>query len=331
MNPQPIFLTGAHKSGTSLLRSIFDGHSQLFAIPFETHFFQHAGFWVDYNYRSRRPEPLTTAAIIRAFKNWVHRYNVSQDPYSDANLRGRLDEALFAKKISQIEETDPPAVILEKYFEAIYLSLMGKEPSSEIRFVEKSVENAEFALELSRYFPQSKFIHILRNPYATLVAFRKFKSISYGYPLLPRIIKSLYNSYYFLHKNLRMIPNYYVVRYRDLVEEPEKEIRKMCSFLDLPWEDILLQPTLLGKPWRGNSTSDRQFSRIDASQINRWKSEIYPVEIYYVNRMFSFILEEFGFSKQSKKGSFWKPVPGENLKRFLYNRFYKYFLAWPEH
>jgi hypothetical protein len=41
---QSIFILGAHKSGSSLLRSLLDGHPQLFAIPLETHLFQTAGF-----------------------------------------------------------------------------------------------------------------------------------------------------------------------------------------------------------------------------------------------------------------------------------------------
>ena len=38
-NISPIFILGCTKSGTTLLRNLFDGHPDLFIIPFETHFF----------------------------------------------------------------------------------------------------------------------------------------------------------------------------------------------------------------------------------------------------------------------------------------------------
>jgi len=36
----PIFLLGSHKSETSLLRALLDGHKDLFVFPTETHLFK---------------------------------------------------------------------------------------------------------------------------------------------------------------------------------------------------------------------------------------------------------------------------------------------------
>lgn len=47
----PIFILGCHKSRTSLLRALFDGHDDLFVVPFETHFFQRTGHVIDYAFR----------------------------------------------------------------------------------------------------------------------------------------------------------------------------------------------------------------------------------------------------------------------------------------
>lgn len=37
---KPIFIASIHKSGATHLRTILDGHPNIFAIPFESHFFQ---------------------------------------------------------------------------------------------------------------------------------------------------------------------------------------------------------------------------------------------------------------------------------------------------
>ena len=38
-NKNYVFILGQHKSGSSLLRSLLDGHPDLFVIPVETHYF----------------------------------------------------------------------------------------------------------------------------------------------------------------------------------------------------------------------------------------------------------------------------------------------------
>ena len=61
---RPIFLLGCHKSGTSLLRSLLDGHPDLFVIPIETHFFQATGHWTDYRMRRSWPKRMEREALI---------------------------------------------------------------------------------------------------------------------------------------------------------------------------------------------------------------------------------------------------------------------------
>jgi len=323
---QPIFILGAHKSGTSLLRSIFDGHSQIFTVPFESHFFQIMHYWVDNEYRKQRPKNLNKEQMIQNFCDWIHHCNTAEDLLADSVAKGLFNEDAFQKKISEIEPGND-SEIFNKYFQAIYYSLYGQELPPDKRIVEKSVENAEFAAELSSMYPDAKFIHILRNPYANIVALRKYKSVNYGFPLMNRILSTLYNNFYFLYKNKRIIKNYKVIRYSDLVTQPEAVIQDLCKFVNIPFDKIMLTPTSLGKQWQGNSTSGKQFSGISSSNLNRWKDEIHPIETYYVNKMFSFVLRDFGYKKIEQSGSFWKKAKGENLTRYIINRLYKFYIS----
>ena len=82
---------GAHKSGTSLLRSILDGHSRLYAIPVETHYFQNMQYWVDYEYRAQRPRKVSRADILDTFCQWIHWSNTAEDPYADTIASGQYE------------------------------------------------------------------------------------------------------------------------------------------------------------------------------------------------------------------------------------------------
>ncbi|MGI8607235.1 MAG: sulfotransferase, partial [Gaiellaceae bacterium] len=52
---RPVFILGAHKSGTSLLRSLLDATPGFFVLPKEPHFFAYSGRWIDYPLRRRQP------------------------------------------------------------------------------------------------------------------------------------------------------------------------------------------------------------------------------------------------------------------------------------
>jgi len=296
MNGNPIFILGSHKSGSSLLRNLFDGHSELFVIPIEAHFFQYNGYWIDYGIRRQMPVDLTEGQIINNYVSAINLANTTPGGYSDSDTRGMWDVEKFEEKIKKGKNYNNIKSSIINYIEAMYYSISGTELPEDKRVVEKSVENAEFAIDLKTIFPNAKFIHIVRNPYATLVAIRKFKS-QQGYPFLKWIIESMYNSYYYLEKNQRLFSkkDYLVLKYEDLVTQPKMIIKKIITFLDLPEEKILYIPTVQKKLWEGNSTSGEKFKSISSKRLNKWKDEIYPLEAQVVNFKFEFILKKYGY------------------------------------
>jgi len=326
MNSQPIFILGAHKSGTSLLRSILDGHSALYAIPIESHFFEAAGHWIRNEYRKQRPQQLAKEALIDNFCRRIHTSNTGDKSYTDSLSEGLLNEEKFRDHFSTHLTAGSDASLMASYFSAIHYSVEGTELPEHIRVVEKSVENAEFVSELTNMYPKARFLHIIRNPYANFVSLRKFKSIDFGYPVVKRLVKTLRQSYYYAYKLSAYHNRYRLIQYEHLVTNPEKVVRGLCEFLELEFEDVLLKPTYRGEPWQGNSSRDLKFQNISSKNLDLWQNDIHTMEIYYVNRLFAFILDDFRYSRIEKKGSFWLPAKGENFQRYLANRIYRYLL-----
>jgi hypothetical protein len=308
------------------MRSILDGLEGVFSIPIETHFFQNMHYWVDNEYRRERPQKLTKNDLLDRFCKFIHSYNIAEDKLSDTVIKGGFNEEKFCEFFSKIDDTKIDKEILELYYSAIYYSLTNQYLSDELRIVEKSVENAEFAVELSKFYPKAKFIHILRNPYSNFVSLRKYKSVKFGFPLIYRLINTLSNNYYYLYKNQRIIDHYKIVRYEDLVRQPEKTIREIANYLDIPFTEKMLFPTSMGNKWTGNSTTGEQYNKINNKNLDKWKEDISPLEIKYINELFSFVLADYKYDIFHAKGTFWKPVKGENIPRYLVNRLYKIYL-----
>lgn len=320
---RPVFIVGAHKSGTSLLRNLLDGHPGLFAIPFETHFFQLAGYWVDNEYRRSGPEAMNHSRLQQKFINWIHKTNTVTDRMGDTFAEGLLDEATFKSALSTLDKAANDAEACEIYWRTIHQALKpGESLPAQCSLVEKSVENAEFAGDLQRFFPEARFLHIVRNPYANVVSLRKYKSRGAGYPLLYRLIRTLYNNYYFLDQNRRRLPNYQVLRYEDLASRPRETMMKVANFLDIEFRDSLLTPTIMGRDWAGNSSSGRILEGISEDRIHAWKQQIHPLEAEYVNKTFPHVVRQWQYDYYEAGGSTLRRAHGENLRRYVANRLY---------
>lgn len=322
---RPIFLLGAHKSGTSLLRSLFDGHPELFVIPKETHLFEMSGYWVDYHLRRRLPQGMSHEEVVDAFTRMIETYNSVVNFQSDNVTVERWNVSTFRQSLSLADLSEPYAMFTA-VFQAMHQSLYDRPLSEQIRVVEKSVEHAEFALDLNHIFPEARFVHIVRNPYANFVSLRRFKS-KHGYPFLKAIINSLSNSYYHLLRNSRLLNNYTIIRYEDLVTQPNSSMERLSQFVDISFQETLLQPTIGGKLWAGNSVYSAQLSGISTASVSKWKDEIYDYEIMLLNKAIpTYIWEKFDYQRLPPKTSRYKPLPGENIKTYLGNRFLQYYV-----
>lgn len=323
MSHAPIFILGSHKSGTSLVRSLLDGHPELFVIPFETHFMALLGHWITYSYRKQAPvdDPRFLDGLVQILEEYAR----STDRNADVVLGDRLDMDAVRAFVRELDDAEDPVQALTLLKKVLPNVIEGLESAEGKRAVEKSVEHLETAMELAKVFPNAHFIHLVRNPYANIVALRKFKAKNQGYPLINKVYRSLESGYYWLQRNQRVIPNYLVLKYEDLAQDPEGRMRELAAFLGIEYQESLLKPTLLGQPWGGNSTYG-QFASVSATHLARWREEITALEANLVTKQFGHVLRSYQYEPLKPMPGQWKPAKGESLKRYLYNRLYPLYL-----
>lgn len=317
---RPLFILGCHKSGTSLLRSLLDAHHDLAVIPMELHFFECSSYWVDYPLRRTLPHgQCSREEFIHAAVAQMKRQNTNEDRYADADMNGKIDIAVFRAYLSGAT-MHGPGEAYTAYVKAVWRAVTGTSLPPDSRVVEKTVENAEYAPILRMMFPDSHFVHILRNPYATLVAIRRARSNHRKYPVIWRFVKSIESSFYNLYRNEQFLDKYHVLLYEDLIRDPHKSMRELANRVGLSWDDSLLWPTSRGVPWKGNSTSNRCFEGIDASPLDAWKDEITPLEVHWINRMLGHVLARFGYARIRPERGLRHRIRGEGLRTYITNR-----------
>jgi hypothetical protein len=327
---EPIFICGVHKSGTSLLRSLLDSHPSLNVIPIETHFINHLGFEIKYFYRKQMKEEFDKNRFVKKCNILINDYhNAHLNDNSDAQLNGKFDRSLFDQTLkSRINKDNSYADIFNSYAETIFSSLNINTWSSSKKIVEKSVENGDVALYYNSIFPEAKFIHIVRNPYANLISLRKFKSKK-EYPVVKNLIKIIENNFYDIEKNKEIIGrNYLVIRYEEILNSPKSAMSEIARFLNIELNDQLFKPSSMGNSWGGNSFDKNSNTEegINNRNINKWKNHIYPFEVFLINRFLSERMKKYGYDLYQPKNlrlKYYKPIKKEKLKTYILNRLSK--------
>jgi len=305
-----------------LLRSLLDGHPSLAVLPSEAHFFQYGGYWVEYSLRHSQPRTWTLQQRADALCRFLEEENYCDDRYGASVMAGRYDERIFRATLSRFSG-ESVAALAGLYLEAIYRACTNNTDPAGRRIVEKSVENAEYAPALRALFPDSQFVHIVRNPYAVMTALRKARGAA-GFPYLGRMLAALQNAYSNLYRNRLALDGYLVVRYEDLVSAPEATMREVAGFLEIEFEGQLLRPTLLGQSWGGNSTSGQTLTGISAGAADRWTAEITDLEIALVNRKLGAAFKDLGYESRAPQHhplrQWWQPARAEKPLTYLRNR-----------
>jgi hypothetical protein len=289
----------------------------------ETHFIQFSGFRVDYALRAALPWSFDFDKAVDNYVQHIQLSNTARVTTSDSVLTGRWDvdrfEAYMRNDGRSRWEQDGHRGLFDAYIEAIHLSLFGDPPQVD-RFVEKSVENAEYAAFLAQLYPDARFVHIVRNPYATLVALRNYIGRE-RYPFLKSALQVMKSGYYYAYKNpILLFDRYLTIRYEDLVANPEEAMEVIADFVGIEFTDTLLRPTCMGEPWRGNSTTGEQFETISLRPLTAWMGELHPLEMAFVNRLFLHVVWDFEYEPvQSDQSVYW-PCSGEGLRTYLANR-----------
>lgn len=211
--PAPIFIMGCHRSGTTLLRQILNGHSRI-AIYHETQYY-----------------PI--------FRKEVYYYG---DLKRSANLKRFINDFREVIRVQAMDPgMEPPETnefleaLVSPTFEGVLATLLHlyAKKNGRIRGGEKTPQHCDYLSEILESFHDSPVIFVIRDPRDTILSMRKEfgTSIEGG-------IKLWNDAFYSYHKSLTSV---FLVRYEELVKKPEEIIKKICEYIGERYEDSMLR------------------------------------------------------------------------------------------
>lgn len=211
---KPIFIVGAPRSGTSLLRAMLNRHPAI-GLCDETFYFY-------YVYRRQR-----------AFG----------DLHDPDNRRRLITEYLQTDRIQRLHLNLP--VLAERLmeegnsYEMFFATLITcfAETHGKVRPGEKTPHHALVTDLLLTWYPNGKIIHIVRDPRDVVASLRRMpwarRSAVASARLWARLTAAAERS--------RDQPRYRLVHYERLVADPEEELQRLCAFLEEPYDAAMIQ------------------------------------------------------------------------------------------
>ena len=251
----PIFICGAHRSGTTLMRDLLDGHPALATLPAEGRYF---GNW------EHRLGADPAGAVPVWAQEWLHRLaNPScQPPYwalgrstDRASPYVEFARAMLAWDcvLASRNMTCKPLATFALAFATASAGRLDP-----LRHWVDKTPGYEFHLRsIWSAFPRAKVIHMVRKPqdiaisYKTGLARTKLSSAP-----MPRMLRNLARSYCAGLCAARFAPagQYRVVHYEALTADRTGTMAGVCDFLGLDWHDCLMQQTTMDRAAAPNSS-----------------------------------------------------------------------------
>ena len=270
---RPVFVFGAHRSGTTLVRDLLDHHPALSALPAE------GTMLTNFVWHLKRLEPDSWLRVLGC--EWLRRLAnpINQHPYwllgrssAEGSPYVEFARALLAwwplvRTRLGPRTTSWPLVAIAIAYAHCTAGFRTASPLE--RWVEKTPTNERFLARLMAEFPEARLLHVVRHPFAVYASSCQAVRNS-GLPSSDesRILRQMRLSYReAASRSVRPASgSYLLVRYEDLLEDTADSVHRMASFLGIQPLPIMMQPTANGIPTPSNSSFD---TNVVAGKLNR--------------------------------------------------------------
>jgi Sulfotransferase family len=260
---RPVFVIGARRSGTTMVRDLLDHHPALSVLPAE------GTMLTNFAWHLKRLEPDSWLPFLGC--EWLRRLAnpINQQPYW---LLGRSSPegspyVEFARALQAWwplvrtrlgpRTTSWPLVAIALAYAHCTTGFHAESPLQ--RWVEKTPTNERYLARLMAEFPEAKMLHVVRHPFAVYASDYQAQRNA-GLPSIneTRILRQMRLSYReAASRSVRPASDsYLLVRYEDLLEDTAGGVLRIASFLGIQPLPIMTQPTANGIPTPSNSSFD---------------------------------------------------------------------------
>lgn len=276
-----LFVTGAARSGTTLLQRMLDAHPEL-AVVNET-------YWVPRKFRERNG--LTRAGTVTP----------ALAPLLLANPRFERMGFTHEDVLALIGEQPSYAEFVARLF-TCYAQARGKRYAGD-----KTPGYVRRIPELHELLPATRFVHIIRDPRDVTVSMLDWSSGErtagqFGtWQDDPAVSTALYWHLSVAlgreHGQALGSELYHEVRYEDLVSSPADALARICAFLKLPFDERMVTYHEGKTRIKAGRSSKAQWLPVTPG-LRDWKTQLSADQVRGVEAATGDLLEQAGYARQ---------------------------------
>lgn len=268
-NKPPIFIGGAGRSGTTLLRVILDSHSQIACGPELKVSTTIAATW--YNFQTK-------------FKQVLNEYYLDENDinkiFADM-IKSLLEKYRQKENKPRIAEKSPNNVMIFSHLHNIF-------PESPLIHVVRDGRDVITSLLTMDWI----------DPNGNPVAYTKDIKLAAQY--WHDTVRTGINFKNYSESNSN---SYHQLKYEDLVKAPEETLRTLFNFLDESFEDQVLSFHEKNRNLANESSASQVNKKLYSSSMGRWKRDLSKEQIGIIKPIISDLLIELGYEKTKD----WQP------------------------
>ncbi|MCE2928428.1 MAG: sulfotransferase [Candidatus Caenarcaniphilales bacterium] len=280
---KPIFIVGCPRSGTTILASLLNNHSQI-ASATEMHFFNYISKQKKYNWGKLDKQSLTML--------------LDESRIIDFCTHGNLDKNTLLDALLAAPSTDKKTIftILANNFIA---------SKNKFRFCEKTPQHLLNVEEILNIFPDAKIIYLVRDGRDTVNSLMKMPWRPQGLLNNSRFWKQYVTIGTRLQNKYSSQPqSFKTIKYEDLLTLPKQTLKEICQFIELPYEESLSkQNENVFSEWEA-SWKHKASEELDSTRIGAWQKELSDQDQILINWHLSKSLKALGYDVKQVKLAF---------------------------
>jgi len=292
IHPHPtriVFVTGASRSGTTMLTRVLGNHSRILGLRELQYFGELCPSNATRHFNDQRFERLAAmifARQARSFwdggptqseRNWARQLRESVD------FRDRTGYGLFVSALARLAADAGKLIVCEQ-----------------------TPRNVFYAQDILENLPSASFIHIVRDPRAVAASQKnrwKMRLLGAERVSLSEVIRTwvnyhpvtmakLWNGATEAALRLRGHERVKLLRFEDLIAEPEIYIQDLCTFLDVEFEPAM---HLVPKWGSSNVKHEGDKKGLSKDVLDKWETVLSDGEVEIVERITGELMGRFSY------------------------------------
>ncbi len=292
-----IFITGASRSGTTLMSFVLRNHARIFGLK-ELHYF--GDHWDPRDAEKSLGESELKAALASIFARQEQGILAARP--SDENVRQANE--FFAQ--IPVEDRTPAGVFMAAVCK--YATEAGKDIPCE-----QTPRNIFYAEALLREFPDAHVVHMLRDPRAVMAsqknrwqrrklatdksAFPRRQSLRVWVNYHPYTVAKLWSKATREAFRLQDNPRFTLIRFEDLLQQPEPTVRQLCERIGVAFDPAMLEVGQINSSHQSSVGGARKGLHTEA--IDKWKSILASGEAAIADRICGPLMDKAAYQVDS--------------------------------